>query len=78
MHRPPVENSALPVKSRLGLYRNKLIFDDDVKSFGEMVAVRVSIVASADSSISQLTTQAEDAQILKNSKLHKQRDNYSD
>ncbi len=51
MHRPPVECSALPVKSRLGLYRNKLIFDDDAKSFGEMVVVRVSIVASADLSI---------------------------
>lgn len=63
---PPVERAALPVKSRLHLNRNKLIFDADVKSFGEMVAVRVSsyssIVVSADLSILQLFTQAENTQ----------------
>lgn len=33
------------------LYMNKLIFDGGVKSAGEIVAVRVSIVVSADLSI---------------------------
>lgn len=58
-----MEHTVLPVKSRLPPHRNRLIFD--AESFGEVVAVRVSIVASADLSIFLLITQAESHHILK-------------
>lgn len=60
MHRPPSWNTQrCQSKSRLHLYRNELIFDDGVKSFGEMVAVRVSILTSAVLSTLQFIRQAE-------------------